>query len=492
MNWDLILYLLENFSIIKKKNKNFTRADSLFFLEETSEDLENTVYLVADAPPARYFHKALLIYPGGQKTMSDNYLCTASGSAVQILNTLLRTRSRLDHLNTVLSPLHTSQEVIDAAGKTLHVPFFYFDSSYRVLAISEEVDFPEDAEWKHMKEKRYLSPESVKLMQDSGDLDILADQKEPFPYHASYYPFHSLVCNLWLGEQFYGRLNMLCISGPPTQVEMEECRIIRSHLKRIAESSGQQFLSAEPLKHIVLDLLRGLQISEELIKDRLSRKPQLLNSLVQVCCVEPNAGNDPQVLHYYSGLFERLFSREDVLVLDFDGKVVLILHAPDENGFSPLHQKLSETLRAQELRCSVSNTFYRFNALRHYYLQALAILGLRSQTRGQLLFFRDVYFEYLLSFLTRDQAMSMVSQGIIHLIRLQRDYQFPLTGTLKTYLECGCNLQMTADRLYIHKNTALYRINHIREILGLDLNDTRVRMRLLFSFQILEVFPLQL
>ena len=105
--------------------------------------------------------------------------------------------------------------------------------------------------------------------------------------------------------------------------------------------------------------------------------------------------------------------------------------------------------------------------------------------------FGETYFDYLLSFLTRDQAAAMVCADVLHLLRLQDNYQFPLAETLKTYLECNCNLQMTAEKLYIHKNTALYRINHIRELLSGDLEDSQLRMQLLFSFKILDLYPIR-
>jgi len=65
-------------------------------------------------------------------------------------------------------------------------------------------------------------------------------------------------------------------------------------------------------------------------------------------------------------------------------------------------------------------------------------------------------------------------------------YSFSLLDTLRTYLECNCNLLRTAERLYVHKNTLLYRLNHIKSILRCDLNDADERLLLMLSFKLLE------
>ena len=43
--------------------------------------------------------------------------------------------------------------------------------------------------------------------------------------------------------------------------------------------------------------------------------------------------------------------------------------------------------------------------------------------------------------------------------------------TLITYLlDCNSEIKATADTLYVHRNTVLYRLNKIRALLGCDLS----------------------
>ena len=494
MNWELLIYLLEFFSIQKMEKNSFQDAQCLIMMEKDLEDIPGMVYVTDHDLPARKLVNALLICTGGceakdVKKYSVNYICTRKGTAAEVLNRLLKTQAHLHDLSARLSGARTSQEAVEIACACTGTPYFYFDASYRVLAITGNVDTAGDPEWKHMLEKGFCSPVSIKRMQESGDLDMLADKHDPCLYRASFFPFASLVCNIWMNGRFYSRLNMLGTSKDPDEINKQECRILCSNLLRIAESSGENVNYTGPLNHLLGDLLKGLPISAELIHDRLNLMPQLHSSLLQVGCIDPHSGRDPQLLFYYTSLAERIFAEDDMLILEYEDHIVLLLHAKEADAFTRLHQKLSEFLQAQGLRCAVSNVFHQIGQVRSFYLQALAILSGEYRKGGSvnLVFFQDVYWDHIISLITREQAMAMVSYDIIHLMQLEKNYQFPLSDTLQTYLECACNLQKTAETLFIHKNTALYRINHIRSLLHADLEDAQQRMQLLFSFQILRI-----
>ncbi len=54
-------------------------------------------------------------------------------------------------------------------------------------------------------------------------------------------------------------------------------------------------------------------------------------------------------------------------------------------------------------------------------------------------------------------------------------------NTLKEYLLNGNNVSMTSKKLFIHRNTMIYRLGKINEILGVDINEPAVSKRLMIS-----------
>lgn len=58
--------------------------------------------------------------------------------------------------------------------------------------------------------------------------------------------------------------------------------------------------------------------------------------------------------------------------------------------------------------------------------------------------------------------------------------------TLKTYLKTQCNVTKTAQALFLHRNTLVYRINKIKDLLGKDLEDAQVCLELMMAIIIKE------
>ena len=155
MNWELLICLLEKFSIFRQRNHSFTQADCIMLLTEDAEDLPGNVYIASEPPAGRYYHRSLIIYPGSSggkrvRIISDNYICTVGGSPALILNQLLKIQAHLNTLSVRLEEAQSDIEAIQIASTCTGAPYFYFDASYRVLAMAGDVDPDQDPEWKHM------------------------------------------------------------------------------------------------------------------------------------------------------------------------------------------------------------------------------------------------------------------------------------------------------------------------------------------------------
>ena len=53
-----------------------------------------------------------------------------------------------------------------------------------------------------------------------------------------------------------------------------------------------------------------------------------------------------------------------------------------------------------------------------------------------------------------------------------------LIRTLSVYFAANANASEAADRLFLHRNSLRYRLERVKELTGLNLNDDRVRLAL--------------
>ena len=67
---------------------------------------------------------------------------------------------------------------------------------------------------------------------------------------------------------------------------------------------------------------------------------------------------------------------------------------------------------------------------------------------------------------------------------LKTDEKDSMLETLSVYLETHCQISATAKRLFVHRNTVVYRIEKCEEILGKSLKDSEATMQLRLALRI--------
>ncbi len=484
MTWDVICQVLGDFSPEIQKKIGFERCGNLLLFYPGAPDSPGTVYVAEREDCRNSYRQALIVSIAGDFPAADNLILLRKGSLAEVFNALGETRHFLDSLSARLSLCHSEQEIVDAASAHTCNPMFCLDQSYRILAITREPDFPSDPEWQHMKSKGYLSPESTRRMKEAGDLELLASTKGPVPYLAPFYPFPCIVCNILADGVTVSRLNFLCIGGSITPLLLRCAELIALHLSRTITGSGK-LIYDDALHLMLIDLLRGQHLSEELIADRLRYAPELGRELLQLCFVDVEGRAEGQVAAYYAALLRHLYPEGRFLSIVFEQQLILLSHAPDEEGFAPFIEKLERFCAVHHLRCGVSNRFRKLSRIRGYLRQATAALS--SGSGSGLSFYADIMLESLLSHIPKEEIPFLISPDIARLEEANANFSFSLTETLKCYLECNCNLIRCAEKLFLHKNTLLYRLGHIKSIIHSDLGNADERLLLMLSFRLKEM-----
>ncbi|MFC3789451.1 PucR family transcriptional regulator [Paenibacillus sp. GCM10012307] len=91
--------------------------------------------------------------------------------------------------------------------------------------------------------------------------------------------------------------------------------------------------------------------------------------------------------------------------------------------------------------------------------------------------------EMLLDLTGQPQLESLYKELIEPLKQYDREYSQHLLSTLNAYLRTGANTKLVAEQLFIHRNSVLYRLERIKEILQCDLNDAELRFRLTLAMR---------
>jgi DNA-binding PucR family transcriptional regulator len=104
---------------------------------------------------------------------------------------------------------------------------------------------------------------------------------------------------------------------------------------------------------------------------------------------------------------------------------------------------------------------------------------------NQIFDYSDFYYYDLLYNYTGKIPLEHYCHPALYILRqYDKINNTELYVTLNTYLEHKKNLRTTAEALFIHRNTLVYRINRIHQLTELDLGSVNVLYSLMDSFRI--------
>ncbi|GIP62859.1 hypothetical protein J32TS6_14140 [Virgibacillus pantothenticus] len=124
------------------------------------------------------------------------------------------------------------------------------------------------------------------------------------------------------------------------------------------------------------------------------------------------------------------------------------------------------------------------------YKQALQTLNvvIQQQFSEKYAFF-EALGSYTLLYLIKDtsEAHYFMHSYLEKLLHYSKGNHINLFQTLRVYLEQNGSIKKTADELYIHRSTLLYRLTKIKEILELDIDDSENRFNLMMIYKIFDL-----
>lgn len=152
-------------------------------------------------------------------------------------------------------------------------------------------------------------------------------------------------------------------------------------------------------------------------------------------------------------------------------------------------ETITEKLERMDTCCCVSERFTHLNICkrkkallrRMSLLQSTGHTGKVIEEREE---FTSLIYTYALPVL---QETGLRDYSVELLMEEDHMNNTELYDTLKTYLLCENSISETAKKLHIHRNTLVYRLKQIREIVDKDINDNKVSREMLSYMMLYDI-----
>ena len=149
--------------------------------------------------------------------------------------------------------------------------------------------------------------------------------------------------------------------------------------------------------------------------------------------------------------------------------------------------KLNELAQHEEINIGISWPFADVLEVKRFFNQSIASIkqACRFDLTHQVFEYSDFScYDLLHNYVGKIPLHNFVHPALQILQSYDLENHASLYETLKIYLQNNKNLRITADTLFVHKNSLIYRLKRINDLIDVNLNDSNIIFALIISFKI--------
>lgn len=143
-----------------------------------------------------------------------------------------------------------------------------------------------------------------------------------------------------------------------------------------------------------------------------------------------------------------------------------------------------------KLSIGIGNIAEDINVINKSYTEAIDSVKIGSKIFGSepIVTFEELgIYKLLCRYENREELERFVHPALLNLRNYDKETNNQLVETLEIYLSCNQNAVKTAEELFIHYKTMLYRLNRIKEIMQLDIEDRSYMLEIEVGLKILRI-----
>lgn len=372
------------------------------------------------------------------------------------------------------------QGIINIAVTYLNNPVVVVDTSLSILCSSKNHSNAFD--FIIQNGKQYMKPQSVKTMHQENLIERIKNASAPFITYRENTKIKMMYCRIRIRKSMVGYLCVLAQERPFSEYDFDFVASLSDIIS--IEMQKDNFFSEKcglKYEYFLTDLIEGHFENADFIHERLVQFGYAEGKYYQIMTAEFENRSRAHLNQQY--LIEQLVTiLPDTIAFFYQGNVVLLKSFKGDPWFDEgLLLKLTDFLKLNQMKLSVSYQFSNLLNAPQYYHQTISLLDLVSGGNyGKIYYFED----YCVQTLIAEKFVYSDIESFIHpdiKFLLNYDYQ---TGseyyhTLCAYLKAGRSATQAAQALHIHKTTFFYRLQKMQELLKKDLKDSN----LLFDYE---------
>ena len=410
-----------------------------------------------------------------------------------LINCIMKTESSVKNAEALLLALSKArgmQTIVDIGYKMLENPIIVSDKSWKALALTSQVSIPDDRGWNEFINDGALSLNTVSMDIKNKLTDKIEQSEKPFVLKEASMKYPRMFGKVMIGSRTVATVSVIEYNRPFTERDYQLLSIFCNAVS--AEMQKNKFLHYTRgllYEKFIEDLLEGRIKNSGVIESQIKTLNLEIKEYIYVLAIDIRRFDSKHFsVSYMRDYLEKMISGSKALI--YNDNITIVASYPRKNMIFDLDAvNLKEFLKQYNIRCGLSRCFTDLTQLRDYYNQAMLALELGYHMDSDKYFYAyDDYAIYHIAKACSDSAELKVfcHPKLLSLMEYDREHKTSFTESLYAYLKLSRNITNTAKALNLHRNSLIYHLKRIQEILETDIYSNDTLMHIELSFRLLE------
>ncbi len=394
------------------------------------------------------------------------------------------------NLLTSLAKARGLESIVAIAYKTLGNPIIVNDKSWKALAIASDIKETDDVAWNEFMTKGALSLEVVSMNIKEKLTDRIEQSESPLWCKESNMKYPRLFCRVAVGSRPVATVAVIEYYKPFVERDYYLLSMLANAIS--AEMQKNKFLHYTRgllYEDFIVDLIEERLKNPNIIEEKVKSLNLGLKKYIHVITIDVKEFDITYFsIPYMRDYLEKMVGGSKAIIYN-DDITMISSYSGEREIFESDAVRLRDFLKEYNLHAGLSRAFTKLEDLRSHYTQSLEALELGTHIDSDVTIYSyDDYAIYHIAKVCTESAdlRQFYHPKLEYLMEYDAEHKTSFTDSLYMYLKHSRNITNTAKALHLHRNSMIYHLKRIEEILNFSLSDNEMLLHIELSFRLME------
>jgi sugar diacid utilization regulator len=380
------------------------------------------------------------------------------------------------------------QFLIDISERVIEYPMIIFDASFNVLAYTKHIDTDYDLFNETIK-NGYSSPEIISTLEKTHLFQQLYSKSEPVVLRSA---GSDKMTNIYLKitgkDTILAYASIFCGYATPEQGYID---LMKRFFENLSLYFRQSFHAQKSSNYMYETFLHELLSNKDISLQKIEQQLQYIGSVpfsAYFKLIKIDFGSDKSVpLVYVAREIGANILKSRPFIFESELYILREFSEPEKakDTFSDEELNiLGHILDASPYALGASGMFRQITMIRAARVQCDAALKYRNCRQHSNLFeYENIMLQHIIELASKEYSVSAaLCQDYIVLKEFDAANGTDYCSFLKAFLQNERNTTKTSAELFLHRNTVIYKMKKIEEILHCDFECAKTRENMIFSY----------